>query len=196
MATRYLYLIRHGQYLSSQHDDDRGGSLTDTGRTQADLTAEALEPLPVSAVYTSPMRRAFETAERIAARQELAPQSFDILREIIPAIPPDNEGFFAVRFPGLSADQVAEQRARGDQAFERFFRQLDTDEDTHEVIVCHGNIIRYFVCRVLGAPPELWVKMETNHCGITRCSIGWDGQMRLVSLNDTGHLPLSLQLFL
>lgn len=196
MATRYLYLIRHGQYISSPADDDRGGGLTDTGRKQADLTAEMLEPLPITAVYSSPMRRAFETAERIAVRQDLAPQVFDTLREIIPAIPPSDQTFFAARFPGLTMEDVAEQRARGDRAFERFFRPVETPEDIHEAVVCHGNLIRYFVCCTLGIAADLWVKMETNNCGITRCSIALDGQMRLISMNDAGHLPINLQLFM
>lgn len=194
MATRYLHLIRHGQYNQVYEPDDRGGGLTDTGRQQADLVAEAMTKFPLKSVYCSPMRRAFETAERIAVQHGLAPHSFDILREIIPCIPPGEEALFAARFPHLTHEATARERLVADKAFERFFRPVDEEEDEHEAVVCHGNIIRYFACLVLGAPIEIWMKMETNHCGITRCSID-EGQLRLVSLNDTGHLPLDLLLY-
>jgi serine/threonine-protein phosphatase PGAM5 len=193
MGTRYLYLVRHGQYDIDNHLDDRGGGLTETGRQQADHTAEALKRFPLNAVYCSSMRRAFETAERIAVPQGLAPHAFDSLREIIPCIPPGEETLFGLRFPNLTHEKTAQEREVANKAFERFFRPSEDIEDEHEVVVCHGNIIRYFACRVLGAPFELWTRMESHYCGVTRCAVD-ESQYRLVSLNDTGHLPADLQL--
>lgn len=194
MAIRHLYLVRHGQYNQVHEPDDRGGGLTDIGRQQADLTAEDFARFQVSAVYSSSMRRAMETAERIAVRQNQAPQAFDLLREVIPIIPTGEKALFAAHFPHLTFDDVTEQRARAERAYERFFRPPPDDQDMAEIIVCHGNIIRYFVCKVLGAPIDLWTRMETNHCGVTHCTVE-AGKLRLVSFNETGHLPFDLQLF-
>ncbi|EER12438.1 hypothetical protein Pmar_PMAR001236 [Perkinsus marinus ATCC 50983] len=48
----------------------------------------------------------------------------------------------------------------------------DVDEDLtkgHEyyIVVCHMNVIRYFVCRALQLPPEAWLRMGGENCGIT-----------------------------
>ena len=39
--------------------------------------------------------------------------------------------------------------ARIEAAFRKYFHRADVDqkEDTVDVIVCHANVIRYFVCR-------------------------------------------------
>ena len=60
-----LYLIRHGQTLWNQEGKIQGKTdipLNDEGRKQAGLLAEAMENRPVGAVYSSPLKRAFETA--------------------------------------------------------------------------------------------------------------------------------------
>src|SRR6185436_914885 len=107
MGTRYLYLVRHGQYDLDDKQDDRGGGLTETGRQQTECTAESLTRFQLKAVYCSSWRRAFETAERIAIRQGIAPHAFDILREIMPSIPAGQEALFALRFPGLTDEKPA-----------------------------------------------------------------------------------------
>ena len=35
----------------------------------------------------------------------------------------------------------------------------------YEVIVCHMNVIRYFVSRALQLPPETWLRMRGDNCG-------------------------------
>ena len=64
-----LYLIRHGQTLWNQEGKIQGKTdipLNDEGRKQAGLLAEAMENRPVGAVYSSPLKRAFETASCVA----------------------------------------------------------------------------------------------------------------------------------
>jgi probable phosphoglycerate mutase len=65
-----LLLIRHavtettGTILYGQSP---GLSLSDRGREQAAALAERLEPVPIAALYASPLERCVETAEPIAA---------------------------------------------------------------------------------------------------------------------------------
>jgi serine/threonine-protein phosphatase PGAM5 len=196
MATRTLYLIRHGQYDFVHQPDDLGGYLTALGREQARRTAEMLSSLPISAIYCSSLRRAAETAGIIAsAFSSITPKSYRQLWEIVPCIPAREADYFAIRFPDLAPEQIVLDRQAADEAFDLFFRLPET-EDKQEMIVCHGNIIRYFACRVIGAPIDSWASMETHNCGITRCTIESDGRMMLVSLNDIGHLPLDVQTFM
>jgi len=39
--------------------------------------------------------------------------------------------------------------------------------DTHELLVCHGNVIRYCTLRALQLPPEAWLRLSHPNCGIT-----------------------------
>jgi broad specificity phosphatase PhoE len=51
-------------------------------------------------------------------------------------------------------------------------KSYDDDEgDSYDVVVCHGNVIRYFVCRALQLPPEGWLKLATFNCGLTHLAI-------------------------
>src|SRR5436305_12398091 len=65
-----LLLIRRGEVLANRgmrYGGARDGPLADSGIAQADRLAAALAPLPVRAVYSSPLARARETGRRIAA---------------------------------------------------------------------------------------------------------------------------------
>jgi broad specificity phosphatase PhoE len=75
---RTLLFIRHGQ--TTWNVENRlpghlpGVSLTDQGRQQAARLAEALTVLPISAIISSPLERARETAEYIARDRDLTIQ--------------------------------------------------------------------------------------------------------------------------
>jgi broad specificity phosphatase PhoE len=72
-----VYLVQHGEKQPLPGDP----GLTELGRQQAARTGWWLRGLGVSAVWTSPMRRARETADCIAAVTGLAVQSDARLRE-------------------------------------------------------------------------------------------------------------------
>jgi serine/threonine-protein phosphatase PGAM5 len=116
------------------------------------------------------------------------------LWEFVPCIPPREADYFALHFPTLTDDVILKDRRLADQAFERLFCPPG-DDDSHDVVVCHGNLIRYFVCRVLEVSVETWANMEANNCGITRCTVESDGRKMLISMNDVGHLPLDMRTF-
>ncbi|MBZ0289909.1 MAG: histidine phosphatase family protein [Anaerolineae bacterium] len=196
MPVRVIYLVRHGQYESyPENGDALGGSLTPLGRDQAEHAAEALSQMPISAIHTSTLRRAAETAALIAGRfPGLTVQASRELWEIIPCIPPREAEYFALHFPALTPEAIARDREVADTAFERLFRP-PVEQDEQEVIVCHGNLIRYYVCRVLEVPVETWGNMETNNCGITRCTVESDGRKMLISMNDVGHLTPVMRTF-
>lgn len=42
-------------------------------------------------------------------------------------------------------------------------------QDTYDLVVCHGNVIRYFTLRALQLPPGRWLKLATYNCGCVRC---------------------------
>jgi serine/threonine-protein phosphatase PGAM5 len=191
MALRIITLIRHGQYNQIYEPDERGGSLTRTGELQAALVGQRLKEFPPSAIYASPLRRAQETATIVAKVLELPIETVSDLAEVIPVIPLEDEAAIQRHLADRDEEAILEEKARADAAYARFFRP-PLEEEEHIALVCHGNIIRYFACRAMGAPVERWTSMETFHASISRCWVERDGRTRLVSLNELGHLPFNL----
>jgi broad specificity phosphatase PhoE len=80
-----ILLARHGEtdwnrdYRFQGHADP---PLNAAGREQARALAEVLAEQPLTAVYTSPLRRAAETAEIIAALHQLPVEPVEALREV------------------------------------------------------------------------------------------------------------------
>jgi hypothetical protein len=65
--------------------------------------------------------------------------------------------------------------------------------DRYRVVVCHANIIRWFICRALGVEPDgTWGRMRYSHCGVTSLEIDSVGNVQVAFVNQTGHLPTAL----
>ncbi len=193
---RRLIFMRHGQYddLSSL---PTGGALTALGRRQAKKTAAALRRLEVAAIWSSTLLRARETAAFVAAQQPRARlKRTKLLCEVIPTkLPPH----IKLRIP-IDATQIRDDKTRADRAYDMLFRA--TNKSRTEIVVCHGNLIRYLVCRALGIAPKLWMRLDSTHCGLTEFrvlsgprKVGGPpkGTVRVVRYNDVGHLPQSIR---
>ena len=63
----------------------------------------------------------------------------------------------------------------------------------NDIIVCHGNVIRYFVTKVLNVDTMSWLQMSIGNCSLTIIRMKPDGSMKLVSFNDVGHIPPNMQ---
>jgi broad specificity phosphatase PhoE len=80
-----LLLVRHGETdwnVGNRFQGHADPPLNETGRTQARELAAALSDRSFDAVFTSPLRRAHETAEIIAASHGLQPIPVEALREV------------------------------------------------------------------------------------------------------------------
>ena len=84
MPTTRLFLIRHGETLANRefrYIGARDDALSEIGERQAAQLAEALAPLPIAEVYSSPLQRTRNTALAIAAPHRLQVKVEDALRE-------------------------------------------------------------------------------------------------------------------
>ena len=179
MATRRLYLVRHGEYDWDNEPGPEKG-LTARGVEQARLTAKRLGRVPLTALYSSDLARAVQTAEIIRQDHDGIPcAKRSILRECF--LP----GPFLTN---VDAERIEAGRKQAAAAFSEFFRPA-RGEDKHEIIVSHGNLIRYLVARVLGGCGDDWYRMGTLNCGISQVEVTSDGRMRVLAYNDAGHLP-------
>ncbi|XP_015510471.1 serine/threonine-protein phosphatase PGAM5, mitochondrial-like isoform X2 [Neodiprion pinetum] len=185
-ATRNLFLIRHGQYNTNGKTDCER-ILTNLGRIQAESTGSRLVELnyPYTLIVRSTMSRAQETSKIIEKNFPEVPTKDDSLLEEGAPIPPEPpvghwkpENYFF------------QDGARIEAAFRRYFHRADPKQtqDSYTVLVCHANVIRYFVCRALQFPPEAWLRLSLNHASITWIRISPSGRVTLRCLGDTGHM--------
>jgi len=61
--------------------------------------------------------------------------------------------------------------------------------DRYELVVCHGNVIRYSLLRALQLPVQAWLRLAIYNTGVSHLVIRPNGHVSLNSLGDTGHLP-------
>ena len=186
-ASRHLILVRHGQYnLEGKNDDEK--ILTQMGIDQANFTGVRLAQLnlPLTYMVSSNMSRAKQTAGVIGQHLPdglLVLPDDPILREGAPY--PPEPGSVKAEWP------YHIDGARIEAAFRKYFHRADReqDEDTFELIVCHANVIRYFVCRALQLPPEAWLRISLKHASITWVTIRPDGRCSLRTLGEASHIP-------
>lgn len=183
-AVRTLYLIRHGFYdYDAQADDKVGNALNALGKEQAACVAERLAQLPVTfaTVTSSEFTRARETGDIIAARLVQPCRRDARLNEITPS---------GVGLKPAQIDAGAEEQLA--RAWEHFSAPAAVGR-THELLVCHGNVIRWFVCRALGVDPQQWTRMEIANCSITMIQVRADGSTRVQQFNEIAHVPVEKQ---
>jgi len=80
-----IFLVRHGETDWNRDSRFQGRAdppLNAVGRTQAEALAGRLAAEPVAIAYTSPLRRATETAEILAGHLDVALRTHDTLMEV------------------------------------------------------------------------------------------------------------------
>ncbi|XP_062873763.1 serine/threonine-protein phosphatase PGAM5, mitochondrial isoform X2 [Trichomycterus rosablanca] len=186
-ATRHIFLIRHSQYnLSGNGDHEK--ILTPLGREQAEFTGQRLAALGLKygVLIHSSMSRAKESANIISKHLPgVEMVSCDLLREGAPIEPVPPVGHWKPEAV------YHEDGARIEAAFRRYIHRADPKqkEDSYEIIVCHANVIRYFVCRALQFPPEGWLRLGLNNGSITWLTIRPSGRVGLRAMGDSGFMP-------
>ena len=206
MNTTRVLLIRHGQ--SEGNAEGRFGGHTSTplsprGRLQAEATAQALSSENLTAIYSSDLPRAVETAMPLARLSNLDVELTDAFRERSVGV---MEGLTFEEAAAQHPDQYAALIRRdfdhvllgGEsyrQMLDRASRRLDQAIEQHRggriALFSHTGTICILALHLMGAldAPELrpvWI--ATANCGITRFELRTDGFVRVLAVNDTRHL--------
>ena len=200
-----LLLVRHGQTDSNLYGRWQGWDevpLNRQGEWEAGLIARRLAQTEesITALYASPLRRAWQTAERIGEALHLCPMPYDGLKEMnfgqISGITLDE---FRERFPDLHkhwTDKMDLSFAfphgeRRDQFFQRVGEAMERIVKRHPdqkvVVVAHGGSIRAGLIHYLPAEFSQWWTYELGNCSLTRLEVR-DGRARLLALDDRTHL--------
>ena len=184
-GVRYLYLIRHGLYDRVEAPDDVShNGLNALGREQATLTGRRLASLPVKfgAFVTSDYLRARQTAEGIGRSLKRAADVDSLIHECAP--PSEHAGSDSTEALACESNLNA--------AWAKYARPSPA-ADTHDLFVCHGNVIRWFVSHTLIDGGRAWRRMDVGNGSLTVIAIRPDATSRLVMFSDVGHLPLAKQ---
>lgn len=200
MAT--IILVRHGEndWVKKHRLAGRipGVHLNENGRVQAQDAADRLAPLPVKAVYSSPITRCMETAVFIAQRQQL-----DVIE--LPEVAEVAYG----RWEGKKIKKLAKKQAwhavqhypsrfqfpQGEALREVQFRAIQVLEALsarHEneiiVVVSHADLIKLALAYYLGVHIDLFQRLVISPASASVLSLSPRGGVQIVRLNDNGPL--------
>ncbi len=200
-----IILVRHGESVWNNQrriQGSRDPDLSQRGRRQTDLLVSHLRahltPV-VAAIFTSPLRRAAQTADQIAAAYRIPVVREPDLREmslgkwegmtvaeILATYPGCYEQWledpFAFPAPGGEDLRVFERRVVG--ALERM---RGDHPGVDLIVVSHGGVIKALLCFALGLDVRYLFRLKQDNTAVNQIEL--DGQMRRVLLlNDTCHL--------
>ena len=192
-GTRTIYLIRHGEYIQSDTSDyDTVKKLTPLGIAQSRLLSARLRGMSVefTSLTSSTMTRAKETAMVINEEfPELELKQNELLCECTP--PSWRKDIMA----GVDTTEKEKCVENLEKAFKEYFVPAPDENDRNDIIVCHGNVIRYFVTKVLNIDTKSWLQMSITNCSLTIIRIKPDGTMKLDTFSDYGHIPENMRTF-
>lgn len=189
LSAHTIYLVRHGAYDSDPKAGPDGPGISSLGIAQARLIAARLRGIPVrfDSMISSTMTRAIDTAAVIHETLPDVPwDQSPLIRECTP--PTWNEALAKKLDPAKAAASAATLN----QAFETYFVPAKGAEK-HTILVCHGNVIRYFVVKALKVDPKSWLGFAVAHASLTVVRVKPNGDFIVLSVGDVGHLPSNLQ---
>lgn len=194
MAKRVIHLIRHGQY-NIDKKSELYNSLTPLGKKQAKWASKRLRDYPIEKITSSTSLRAKETADIVCENLDYS-KNIKRSRLLLEGVPCFNAKLKR-KHSEYSIEYYQKEKARMDKAFESFFIPLKkAKSDRHELLVCHGNIIRYLVTKALKVRSLAWCDMDILQCSLTTIEVKQNGDCRLLSFNETGHIPIKSRTFL
>ncbi len=203
-----LFLVRHGQSVWNDEKRIQGQQdipLGDEGRKQAIALGERLKGRQFQACFSSPLKRATETAELILKASgnsnpiitlpELMERNFGdwegkSIDDLQLLFPNDFSQWLAAhQIPappnGESMDELMKRVERG-------LDQILAVKEGNVLVVGHSGSIKAAICIFFRLPLSSFVRMRIDNASLTILEIE-DGRNRLVQFNDTCHLHEGLE---
>lgn len=191
-----MLLIRHGLPVLTINRDGAPADppLSEVGHQQAQLLSEWLEEERIDRIYSSPLRRARETAAPLARRTGL-----EIELEVrISEFDAESEEYIPMEELKRTAPERWRAFVTGGYAsqvdFEAFVKTvnaglqnlIEENPGRRIAVFCHGGVINSWATHVLGIPPKLF--LDANYASISRFIVASTGERSVSSLNEAAHL--------
>ena len=204
-----IYLVRHGESLANKnlfhHTPET--PLTKKGVEQAKIVAERLKNIDVDFIYSSPLKRAKQTAEIISKRKNLSIEFWEDLKEIrtpskVWGEPLDDKETVKIDEQSLHSFLIGE-RYLDEETFEELSARgqsildhlLKKHKDEKVLCVSHGTMTKMIVARILlgnKLTPKVFVALRkrlwAKNTGITICEYTEKYGWTLDTWNDSSHL--------
>jgi probable phosphoglycerate mutase len=197
-----IYLIRHGQTAWNKEEIFRGRTdvpLDETGLRQGELAGEYFKGIEIHGIYSSPLARAWQTAQKIASLHSLQVQPLEGIidmsfgkweghpHEEIKKMDPETyrlwrEEPHRARLPG--GESLEEVRVRAMAAVEEV---IQSNSGKILVLVSHRVVNKVLICGILGIDnSHFWqIAQDTTAINLIQHR---RGRYILSLLNETCHL--------
>jgi broad specificity phosphatase PhoE len=196
-----IILARHGETAWNVEKVFRGRadvSLDEVGVTQAELLGKYLSNWELEAIYSSPLRRALDTANIIGRHHKVAPVVAEGLTDIdyggwqslserevnrlYPTLLNEWHSYpHKVTMPG--GESLEDVRRRAVEVVD----DIPTKHNGNVLLVSHRVVIKVLVCHLLGLGNSQFWNVRQDVCGVTVFDYT-DGRLVLTRHNDTSHL--------
>jgi broad specificity phosphatase PhoE len=205
----YLLLVRHGATANNVAQPPRlqgrrsDAELSEAGRQQSKLTADFLRPFALSAIYSSPLSRARQTAAEIAAPHGVPVTIVDGLTECdvgewegrswidIEREDPDRFRMFiadSAANPYAGGESLGEVRAR----IAPVFAALAEEHSGQAIaVVAHNVVNRVYLADLLGWPIAQARSIPQSNCGVNLIEHSSDAA-KVLTINAALHLEPGL----
>lgn len=192
-----LLLIRHALPVRRELEEGPADpELSPEGRAQANHLAQYLASERVHAVYASPLRRAVETAQPVAATQDAKIKQRSGVAEwdqnsseYIPVEElkaADDPRWHAILNGEWTSDETEDDfRARTIGTLEGL---IAAHPGERIAVVCHGGVINCYLSHVIGLEQEGMGFFYPNYTSIHRVAASSSGHRSIVTINETSHL--------
>jgi probable phosphoglycerate mutase len=193
-----IVLVRHALPLRIDATPDgtpADPGLAEQGIEQAARVAAALAHDKVDALYSSPSRRAIETAAPLATALGLEP----VLEPGIAEFDAADSSYVPVEELRASGDPRWLRLVAGDlfsvgvdphafraRVVEAVTRIAWQHPGGRAVLVSHSGSINAYAGHVVGEQRAIW--FAPAYCSLNRIAISRNGRIGIVSLNETGHV--------
>jgi probable phosphoglycerate mutase len=186
-----LLLIRHARPLRAHGGEGPADpALSPLGVRQADALADWLATEHIDALYTSPLRRAQETAAPLAARIGREPVVDDSLSEYdadaVEYIP--MEELKAAGDPRWNEVPQTLPEFR-DRVIEGIERLVAAHPSQRIAVVCHGGVVNVYTAWVVGVRNGLF--FLPHYTSVSRVLAAGGGQRSIDTINETAHLRVA-----
>ncbi len=203
-----LYIVRHCQSAGNQGGRFQGqfdGPVNEMGEKQLELLSLRFRNEHLDAIYSSPLTRAYKTAQAIDQFHDLPIQTMDGLSEIdVGEMENQLLSDIAVKYPEVARnwDNAPDLCVfPGGESMAQVYRRINDaiDQIIEEnpgktvAVATHGGVIRNLYARVeYGSIEGLRKSVVFGNTSVSVLEAE-DGRLRWKSINDMSHLPEELR---
>jgi len=190
-----LILVRHALPVRRENSDGPADpELSTDGHSQAELFARYMSEEHIDALYSSPLKRAIQTANPLAALKNLE----TVIEDGVAEFDQHSNEYIPVEELKATNDPRWQEIVNGNwnspedsaEFTQRVIDSLEKIVSLHRggrvVVTCHGGVINEYLAYVLKLDSQQF--FYPNYTSIHRIAASSNGHRSILSINETSHL--------